>query len=150
MSEDINVIASGRDMDKVARIALQAILLESITYKREYGGMIYRDGEIYKALKARTSYEACKVDVGVHGPNHGCPEGTQPVAYYHTHTAESVGGFKGKYNEFSQEDKNVVKDNGLLFAYLGSLDGTFLRYDLKLDKPDEIKPRLRNTDGKIY
>ncbi len=150
MGDELTVVASGSSLDAVARAALQKILLESITYKREHGGMICLDGSVYRAMKARTSYEACRVDVGVHDENHGCPPGTQPVAYYHTHTAESIGVFKGQYNEFSPEDQAVAKDNGLRSAYLGTLDGSFMRYDVKLDKPFTLRPRLRNTDGRIY
>lgn len=150
-NENMKVVASGMSLDSVARTALQVILLESITHKREYGGMIYLENGTYKALKARTSFEAARVDVGVHDPpNHGCPAGTQPVAYYHTHTAASVGGFKGAYNEFSPEDMDVVRDNGLKSAYLGTLDGSFLRWDLGMAKPRELRPRLRNTDGRNY
>jgi Domain of unknown function (DUF4329) len=150
MGSNMEVVAKGPRMDEVARAALNSTLLISISRMVEYGGMIYKSGNTFYALAARTQSDPTTVDVGVHEPNHGCPDGTQPVAYYHTHTRNSVGGFKGDYNAFSPEDKDVAKDNDLVSAYLGTLDGSFFRYDVKLNKPVLLHGRLRNTDGKVY
>ncbi len=107
--------------------------------------MIYRDRDGYAATEPRTQDLPTTVDVGVHEPNHGCPDGTTPVAYYHTHPTYSVGGVKADFEIFSPEDKNVASDNGLASAYVGTLDGSFLRYDVKLNKVTKLPGRLRNS-----
>lgn len=132
-------------MDDVARAALNGILKLSIQRRKEYGGMIYRDRDGYAATEPRTQDLPTTVDVGVHEANHGCPEGTTPVAYYHTHPTYSVGGVKADFESFSQEDKNVASDNGLASAYVGTLDGSFLRYDVKLNKVTKLPGGLRNS-----
>ena len=49
-----------------------------------------------------------------------------------------------KYNEFSDEDKDLAKDLRL-DAYLGTLDGSFLMYDPLIDKAVPLPGRLVNT-----
>ena len=132
-------------LDKVARQALNDILAESIEMRKEYGGMIYMEAGTYKAMPPRTQDLPTTVNVGQYEPNCSCPAGTMPVAYYHTHPTYSVAGFKGKYNEFSDEDKDVARDHNLDAAYLGSLDGSFFRYDPHLDKTFPLQGRLKNT-----
>ena len=132
-------------LDIIARKALNEILATSIEERKEYGGMIYMEGATYKAMPPRTQRDPTKVDVGQDDPNCGCPFGTIPVAYYHTHPTYSVAGFKGRYNEFSDEDKSVALDHHLDAAYLGSLDGSFFRFDCQTKQPVRLPGRLKNT-----
>jgi|SRR5581483_1785712 len=125
-------------IDAVARKVLSSILVTSIERKREYGGMIYSLRGAYLATEPVTSDEAARVDVGLSKPNHGCPDGATPVAFYHTHPTYSVAGMKGDYSTFSSDDDDddTNDDIGLarsnrLDAYLGTLDGSFLKYDHK-------------------
>ena len=99
----------------------------------------------YVALKARTQDEPNKVDVGQNEENCGCPPGATPVAYYHTHPLYSQAGMKADYNEFSDEDIGVANDHKI-DAYVGTLDGSFLKYDYKLGKPAlRLRGRLKNS-----
>ncbi len=136
---------NSQQMDQVARQALNNILATSIQLRSEYGGMIYEKGGTCYAMPPRTQGNPTTVDVGVHSPNHGCPPGTTPVAYYHTHPTYSVAGMKASYNEFDQDDKDVVLDNDLLAGYAGTLDGTFLKFDRATGKVTPLPPKLKNT-----
>lgn len=133
-------------MDNVARSALNGILRQSIESRKEWGGMIYVLNGQVMAMPPRTQGEPHKVDVGQHEPNCSCPHGATPVAYYHTHPLASFAGLPAKYNEFSPEDLAVVTDYNLEAAYLGSLDGSFFKYDRKIPKPFRLGGRLRNTN----
>lgn len=131
-------------IEKVARKALNGILSKSITERKEYGGMIYLlDGE-YHANEPRTQGYGNTVNVGQYEPNRGCPEGSQPVAYYHTHPNFSAGGIPMKYNEFSPEDIDLAKDL-MLDAYLGTLDGSFFLYEPSIGKPVRLPGHLHNA-----
>jgi Domain of unknown function (DUF4329) len=98
----------------------------------------------YVAFKARTQDEPNTVDVGQHEENCGCPPGAIPVAYYHTHPLYSQAGMRASYDEFSGEDKDVAKEHEI-DAYVGTLDGSFLKYDRKLDKVLRLRGRLKNS-----
>lgn len=132
-----------RTLEDVAREALNAILAKSIETRKEYGGVIYQDGSLFRATAARQG-EPNSVNVGQNEPNCGCPEGTQPVAYYHTHPLYKAAGFTALYNEFSDEDKGVANDHKL-DAYLGTLDGSFLKYDYRTEKVFRLGGRLKNA-----
>ena len=132
-------------MDQVARQALNYILATSIEQRSEYGGMIYEKSGTCYTTPPRTQGNPTTVDVGVHLPNHGCPPGTKPVAYYHTHPTYSVASMKADYNEFDDDDKHVVLDNDLEAGYAGTLDGTFLKFDRKSGKVTPLPPKLKNT-----
>lgn len=143
------------EMHKVARTALNDILATSIRRRVEYGGMIYLQNGRFFATPARTQDEPARVDVGTDEPNLGCPEGTTPVAYYHTHPTYSVAGFKGDYANFSEgrdkQDSDSDADLPLarakkIDAYLGTLDGSFLYFDYRLNKVLRLKGRLKNTE----
>ena len=131
-------------IEKVARKILNSILSKSITQRCEYGGMIYHlDGQYY-ANEPRTQGYGNTVNVGQYENNRGCPKGSAPVAYYHTHPNFSAGGIPMKYNEYSDEDKNLARDLNL-DAYLGTLDGSFFLYDPKIDKAIKLPGALVNT-----
>jgi len=132
-------------MDQVARQALNKILATSIVQRKEYGGMIYeKDGYCF-AMPPRTQGNPTTVDVGQRLPNCGCPPGTKPVAYYHTHPTYSVAGMTADYNVFDDPDKDVVLDYNLEAGYAGTLDGTFLKFDRKSGKVSTLLPKLKNT-----
>jgi hypothetical protein len=139
------VASSDRNAEEVARKALNKILAESVTWRIEYGAMICSKAGKYVALKARTQHEPNKVDVGQNEENCGCPPGWTPVAYYHTHPLYSQAGMKAEYNEFSDDDIDVAKGHNI-DAYVGTLDGSFLKYDYKLGKPAlRLRGRLKNS-----
>lgn len=131
-------------IEKVARAALNKILSKSISQRSEYGGMIYLQDGAYHATDARTQGYGNTVNVGQYEKNRSCPEGSTPVAYYHTHPNFSAGGIAMQYNEYSDEDKDLARDLNL-DAYLGTLDGSFLLYDPKTDKAIKLPGALVNT-----
>lgn len=131
-------------IEKVARKALNGILSKSIMERKEYGGMIYKLGAEYFANEPRTQGYGNTVNVGQYEPNRSCPEGSTPVAYYHTHPNFSAGKIPMSYNEFSPEDKDLARDMKL-DAYLGTLDGSFLLYDPLADKVIKLPGPLTNT-----
>jgi hypothetical protein len=141
--EKWKVVASSTDVEKTARAALNKTLELSIERRKEYGAMICRQAGKYVAFKARTQDEPNTVDVGQHEENCGCPPGAIPVAYYHTHPLYSQAGMRASYDEFSDEDKGVAKEHEI-DAYVGTLDGSFLKYDRKLDKVLRLRGRLKN------
>jgi len=134
------------NIEKAARDALNKILARSISERSEYGGVIYLlDGQ-YLFTEARTQGYGNTVNVGQWEPNRSCPAGSTPVAYYHTHPNIKAGEFKMEYNKFSQDDKDLAKDISL-YAYLGTLDGSFFVYDYIKDKSIPLPgPRLKNTE----
>ena len=132
-------------LDQVARMALNKILAQSVAERKEYGAMIYMNGKAIVAMPPRTQGDPTTVDVGQHAANCSCPPGTTPVAYYHTHPTYSVGGVRADFNEFSPEDIDVAKDYGLAAAYVGTLDGSFLKYDRKTGKTIPLPGKLQNA-----
>jgi len=138
------VASSDKSPEEAARKALNKILKCSINRRKEYGAMICLKAGKWVALKWRTQDEPNKVDVGQNEENCGCPPGATPVAYYHTHPLYSQAGMKASYNEFSDEDIAVATDHNIA-SYVGTLDGSFLKYDYKLGKPAlRLRGRLRN------
>lgn len=133
-----------KSIEQVARDVLNQILATSISERHEYGGMIYQQAGRFHATPPRTQGNPTTVDVGQRNPNKGCPPDTTPVAYYHTHPTYSVGGIKASYDKFSPEDMSVAEDFKL-DAYVGTLDGSFLKYDWKLKLPLRMRGRLKNT-----
>jgi hypothetical protein len=138
------IVASSTNIESTARAALNKILKLSIERRKEYGAMICLQAGKYVAFKARTQDAPNTVDVGQHENNCGCPPGSIPVAYYHTHPLYSQAGMRASYNEFSEEDKGVAKEHEI-DAYVGTLDGSFLRFDRKLDKVLRLRGGLKNS-----
>ena len=131
-------------IDNAARAALNKILGKSILKRAEYGGMIYAQDGKYSYTEARSQGYGNTVNVGHRDENRGCPQGSQPVAYYHTHPNFQAGKLPMEYNKFSEEDISLAEELGLP-AYMGSLDGTFWVYDPKVKKPIEIPGKLNNN-----
>ena len=133
------------NMERAARTALNTNLAKSISKRWEYGGMIYLQDGTYSFTEARTREYGNTVNVGQLEPNRSCPEGSTPVAYYHTHPNIKVGEFSREYNKFSDEDKQLAQDISP-YAYLGTLDGFFV-YDYRNDETTHIPGRrLKNTE----
>ncbi|MDN4590982.1 hypothetical protein DBA29_21095 [Xenophilus aerolatus] len=132
-------------LDEAAFAVLDKILVTSVNSRIEYGGMLYSLGGLIYAQDPVTQYERTTVNVGHRAPNCGCPPGSIPMAYYHTHPIYSIGKLKGEYNVFSDDDIEVAKSVSI-DAYVGTLDGTFLHYDRVKDKVFTMARRLRNSE----
>ena len=132
-------------VDNAARDALNGILAKSIEEMAEYGGMIYLQAGAPIAKSPVTQGYPNKVDMGQDKPNCGCPFGTTPIAYYHTHPVVEKAGFHFEYNEFDNEDKAVAIDHDLDAGYLGSVDGSFIKFDRKQNRVFKLPGRMKNT-----
>lgn len=130
--------------EAAARIALNSILATSISQRAEYGGMIYSERGEFAATTPRTQGYGNTVDVGLREENKGCPKGTTPVAYYHTHPNVSVGSLPMAYNEFRDDDVAITQDH-CIDGYLGTIDGSFFKFDFKSKKLARLPGRLKNT-----
>jgi hypothetical protein len=114
---------------------------------REVGGVIHRSTKSGKLGHTGHFFSEPwdNVDIGANKPNMGCPEGTVPVAWYHTHPYDKKGGWTYAAKAFIGGDA-FISDNNNIPGYLGVFDGTFWRYDpppeagapLVLDGP--VKP----------
>jgi hypothetical protein len=58
----------------------------------------------------------------------GCPEGTVPVGWYHTHPYDKKNGWTYEAKAFIDGDA-FISDNNNVPGFLGVFDGTFWRYD---------------------
>ena len=121
-------------LDEFARDQLQIVLPPSIASGFEKGAVICRDlasGKL-SSTKVNTGTVKHTVTVGTALPNCGCPDGTTPVAYYHTHPSKAgeVANTPGATvaTGFSDDDLDVAKDYGLI-AYVAGRDGSMWRYD---------------------
>ena len=134
------------NLERAARTALNKILAKSIAKRWEYGGMIYLQDGKYSFTEARTQEYGNTVNVGQWELNRSCPEGSTPIAYYHTHPNIRAGGIPMEYNKFSDEDKQLATDISL-YAYLGTLDGSFFVFDYRNGEVTRIRGRrLKNTE----
>jgi hypothetical protein len=99
----------------VASRASEAVWQKSFNSKTEYGGAIWAKGDRY-GFTNRPSGEEASVNIGQNDTNCGCPEGTMPVGYWHTHPhgTEVLSGNVRERREgreaFSDGDANVAKD----------------------------------------
>jgi hypothetical protein len=143
------------EMERVAREELNKILAKSVEKRWEYGAVICAkpDGTC-SSMPARTDELPTTVNVGNREPNGSCPVGTKPVAYWHTHPTYKVAGMLGSYNEISPEDQEIgvlePNQDGLmeerkLHAFVGTLDGSFLKWDAGTGKSTVLNGRLQNT-----
>jgi hypothetical protein len=134
-------------LETQARALLAAVLPRSIRERREYGAVMCRNNSTgaLSATRLRSSSDSdSAVDVGLSEPNCGCPEGTTPVAFYHTHPHDRIVGANGSVLHFDQDfsdiDRRLANDQQIV-AFLGSYDGKFRRY-----APPELPSTL--VDGK--
>lgn len=127
-------------LERKARALLSVALPLSISDKIEYGAVICRDdrtGALSETERRASAESDNQVDVGQYLPNCGCPAGTTPVAYYHTHPFDRVaGGTMRADPNFSTPDMQIANDYQLV-AFLGSRDGLFRRYDPP-ERPTQI------------
>jgi Domain of unknown function (DUF4329) len=147
----------GQRIEEYARRALSLVLNKSVRggpdgVPREWGGVIYvwesggrdhRAGEL--GATVNEGYAMVNVDVHAWDLNCGCPPGTRPVAWYHTHPVDDFvahGGdrFSAQSREFIGGDK-LISDSLLLPGYVATRDGGFWRYD---------PPPQAIVDGKPY
>ena len=77
--------ARQKGVAEVARRESQRWWKTSVEAQVEYGAVIFQQGKTFGSAPARTSKEDSTVDIGQHSPNAGCPRGTMPVGYWHTH-----------------------------------------------------------------
>lgn len=130
--------------EEAAKNALNSILARSIERRVEYGGVIYMEQGRFSATEPRTQGYGNTVDVGLREENKSCPTGTTPVAYYHTHPNISAGSLPMAYNEFKDADVDVAEENSI-DGFLGTLDGSFFKYDFKTKKLSRLHVRLKNS-----
>jgi hypothetical protein len=118
-------------LQRLVHQQLDIDLPKSVKEEREYGGVFYRNmrsGVIrqtgpFQGLRGENS-----VDIGTDKENLGCPSGTVPVAWYHTHPFDEVGGLHFEAKAFIDHDKTISDDNDIP-GFLGVFDGSFWRYD---------------------
>ncbi|EFC6425564.1 RHS repeat protein [Escherichia coli] len=111
--------------DSTADAALDALKEtqnRSLCNDMEYSGIVCKDTNgKYFASKAETD----NLRKESYPLKRKCPTGTDRVAAYHTHGADSHGDYVDEF--FSSSDKNLVrsKDNNLEAFYLATPDGRF-------------------------
>ncbi|MBL3996030.1 DUF4329 domain-containing protein [Escherichia coli] len=111
--------------DSTADAALDALKEtqnRSLCNDMEYSGIVCKDTNgKYFASKAETD----NLRKESYPLKRKCPTGTDRVAAYHTHGADSHGDYVDEF--FSSSDKNLVrsKDNNLKAFYLATPDGRF-------------------------
>jgi hypothetical protein len=125
-------------IERLAVATLRAIIGQSISLRREYGGVIYRmpgSGRIGITGPFKGDRED-HVDVGQEKPNFGCPDGSKPVAWYHTHpikekfsvTPQGVVRMAMEWDKFIEGDQ-VISDGNNLTGYMIDPDRQLWRYD---------------------
>jgi hypothetical protein len=129
--------AEGIRIEEAARKLLKGILKESVAKEREYGGVIHRHERTGKIAWTGPvpGFSAVGVDVGQNKKNLGCPEGTKPVAWYHTHPVKEfyqvvnneVIKMTAHWDEFIDGDK-ALSDNHSLPGYVATFDGRLWLY----------------------
>lgn len=133
----------GITVEEYARKILTPLIKLSVDDQREYGGVIYRNvstGELGKTGPFKGD-SPTNVDVKVWAPkgktqkewNAGCPAGTKPVAWYHTHPVEVVmthGGvlMHANWDKFEGGDV-LISDSLMLTGYVATWDRQLWRYD---------------------
>lgn len=116
----------------LARAQLNVDLPRSLRDQCEYGGVFYRvsrTGAIEHTGSFTGPAQKGTVDIGHNKPNMGCPAGSVPVAWYHTHPfVLNSQGMAYASKEFIVGDKSI-SDGQRIPGYVGVYDGTFWRYD---------------------
>jgi len=128
VTTDQNLAASLRHL---VHKQLDIDLPKSVHEEREYGGVFYRNsrsGMIKQTGPFQGARHENSVDIGTDKANLGCPPGTVPVAWYHTHPFDEAAGLHFEAKEFIDHDKAISDDNRIP-GFLGVFDGSFWRYD---------------------
>lgn len=133
-------------VEALARQLLNRVLPLSVNGRpTEYGGVIYRNGTTRELAGTGPFHNpGNSVDVHQNEPNMGCPDGTVPVAWYHTHPLASFGELHVAATEFIDNDK-ATSDDHKIPGYLGVYDGSFWRYDPSTQALQRLNGRLKNT-----
>lgn len=128
----------GIKIEKAARAVLKGVLKQSIDDRREFGGVIYRDNNTGKVgwTGPFRGYASGRVDVQQDAENRGCPAGTTPVAWYHTHPVKEFYNIQNgmlitlhaEWDKFIGGDEDLSNNWGLT-GYVATFDGRFWRYD---------------------
>ncbi len=128
----------GIKVENAARALLKGVLKQSIDDRREFGGVIYRFDSTAKIgwTGPFRGYASGRVDVRQDEENRGCPAGTAPVAWYHTHPVKEFYNLhNGELITMHAEwDKFIGGDEELsinwsLIGYVATFDRRFWRYD---------------------
>ena len=141
-NERVQTKATTRDGMMIERLAVQAlvkIIGTSLTERLEYGGVIHRHpatGVIARTGPIKGDRDD-HVDVSDGKPNWGCPEGTVPVAWYHTHPIKEkisvtpegvVVRMPMEWDKFIDGDQ-VISDGNNMIGYMIDPDRQVWRYD---------------------
>lgn len=122
-----------RAVENLAFDLLAAKLRDSVDRQREWGGVIHRHASsgAIGSTGPFLGYSSTGVDIEQDKPNMGCPEGTLPVAWYHTHPVAEVYTLgklcKADWDKFIGGDK-TISDSHNIPGYVGTFDGRFWRY----------------------
>jgi hypothetical protein len=135
--------ASDPEKKRIERYAIKqlgSILCYSLAANPpiEWGGVIYRWDAAGRGHTAgqldHTGYfisegSSINVNVGQDKPNCGCPEGSTPVAWFHTHPRkETKDHVQLGWDQFVEGDV-YVSDNWGIPGYVATMDGRVWRYD---------------------
>lgn len=128
----------GIRIEKTARTLLKGVLKQSVDDRREFGGVIYRNDNTAKIgwTGPFRGYASGRVDVHQDMENRGCPAGTTPVAWYHTHPVKEFYSIQNgvlitlhaEWDKFIDGDEDI-SNNWNLIGYVATFDGRFWRYD---------------------
>ncbi|MBJ2157327.1 DUF4329 domain-containing protein [Variovorax sp. IB41] len=133
--------------EEAARAALQALLVQSIGTRNEFGGVICKFNDKFHVAPYFVG-ERNSVSPGLRLRNKGCmPVGAEAVAvaYFHTHPNVVGAGMAMQPDVFSDEDIGVA--NGAeVDAYIGSVSGLFLKFERATQKTYIAGQCLRNAD----
>lgn len=150
---------SGIKIEVLAYRMLQSVFDKSMVDQIEYGGVIYeKKGGGFGNTGPYRGVSANEVDVGQDRQNQGCPVGTKPVAWFHTHpTYKHVSVENGQvivtdnaWDEFIGTDLEI-SNRYLLFGYLATPDRRFWRYDppTGIEYEGRMIPRQNPGPGKF-
>ena len=136
-------------LEVLVRAQLNADLPKSLKDQCEYGGVFYRrsrNGAIEHTGSFKGPAQQGTVDIGHKKPNMGCPDGSIPVAWYHTHPfVLNSQGMAYASKEFIEGD-SAISDQQQISGYLGVYDGTFWRYDPAPQSRDNF---ATDVDGRV-
>jgi hypothetical protein len=139
----------GIRLEDFAYKLLNDVLAKSISAvprPAEYGGVIYLN-ETSKQLGSMGPFigppGGYTVDIHWTDENMGCPLGTTPKAWYHTHPSATFGELHFLAKEFVDHDKEI-SDEKQVPGFLGVYDGTFWRYD-----PPPYEATVLRDDGTV-
>ncbi len=118
---------------------------KSIEEAVEYGGVLYIEGsECHTTGPFHGDRAEPTVKIHQYDPNCGCPTGTKPIGYWHTHPRLSGAGQALVWDHFEGPDVDIAVDYSL-HGYIGAVDGRLIWYDWTEKKEHTLNGVLRNT-----